>query len=115
MFSVELYRTQFAYHWHTTRRLLECAAKVGEANYTARPKPEDVRASLHEVLFHLLGVDRAWRLGLESGDSLRSINGFSLTDPQKALEAYARLRTADHLSVAIERGGQLMTVDFIIR
>ncbi|XXT20548.1 type II secretion system protein GspC [Sorangium sp. So ce429] len=54
-------------------------------------------------------------LGLESGDSLRSINGFSLTDPQKALEAYARLRTADHLSVAIERGGQLMTVDFNIR
>ncbi|WP_437577905.1 type II secretion system protein GspC [Sorangium sp. So ce887] len=54
-------------------------------------------------------------LGLESGDSLRSINGFDITDPQKALEAYARLRTADHLSVAIERGGQLMTVDFNIR
>ncbi|XXX77832.1 type II secretion system protein GspC [Sorangium sp. So ce134] len=54
-------------------------------------------------------------LGLESGDSLRSINGFDITDPQKALEAYARLRTANHLSVAIERGGQLMTVDFNIR
>ncbi|MGK4007721.1 type II secretion system protein GspC [Sorangium sp. So ce1036] len=54
-------------------------------------------------------------LGLESGDSLRSINGFDLTDPQKALEAYARLRTANHLSVAIERGGQLMTLDFNIR
>ncbi|WP_437968317.1 type II secretion system protein GspC [Sorangium sp. So ce260] len=54
-------------------------------------------------------------LGLESGDSLRSINGFDITDPQKALEAYARLRTASHLSVAIERGGQLMTVDFNIR
>ncbi|WP_437571216.1 type II secretion system protein GspC [Sorangium sp. So ce542] len=54
-------------------------------------------------------------LGLESGDSLRSINGFDVTDPQKALEAYARLRTANHLSVAIERGGQLMTVDFNIR
>lgn len=54
-------------------------------------------------------------LGLENGDSLRSINGFDLTDPQKALEAYARLRTANHLSVAIERGGQMMTLDFNIR
>lgn len=54
-------------------------------------------------------------LGLESGDTLRSINGFDVTDPQKALEAYARLRTANRLSVAIERGGQLMTVDFNIR
>lgn len=54
-------------------------------------------------------------LGLESGDSLRSINGLDITDPQRALEAYARLRTANRLSVAIERGGQLMTVDFNIR
>jgi uncharacterized damage-inducible protein DinB len=65
MFSVELYRTLFAYHWHTTRRLLECAAKVGEADYTARP--EDGRASLHEVLFHLLRTDYAWRYSLEHG------------------------------------------------
>ncbi|WP_437677415.1 type II secretion system protein GspC [Sorangium sp. So ce131] len=54
-------------------------------------------------------------LGLESGDSLRSINGFDLTDPQRALEAYARLRTADHLRIALERGGQLMTLDVNIR
>lgn len=54
-------------------------------------------------------------LGLQSGDSLRSINGFDITDPQKALEAYARLRTADRLSVAIEREGRPMTIDFNIR
>ncbi|WP_437781353.1 type II secretion system protein GspC [Sorangium sp. So ce1097] len=54
-------------------------------------------------------------LGLESGDSLRSINGFDVTDPQRALEAYARLRAASHLSIAIERGGQLMTIDVDVR
>lgn len=54
-------------------------------------------------------------LGLETGDLLRSINGLDVTDPQKALEAYARLRTASHLSIAIERGGQLMTIDVNVR
>ncbi|MGK3997371.1 type II secretion system protein GspC [Sorangium sp. So ce1024] len=54
-------------------------------------------------------------LGLESGDSLRSINGFDVTDPQRALEAHAQLRSASHLSIAIERGGQLMTIDVDVR
>ena len=39
-------------------------------------------------------------LGMENGDRLQNINGFDMTSPEKALEAYARLRTADHLTVA---------------
>ena len=54
-------------------------------------------------------------LGLKNGDTLRSINGFELTDPQKALEAYARLRAANRLSLAVERGGKPMTIDVNIR
>jgi general secretion pathway protein C len=54
-------------------------------------------------------------LGLRNGDQIRSINGFELTDPQRALEAYARLRVVDHLSVAIQRGGKDMIIDFHIR
>ncbi|WP_437734696.1 type II secretion system protein GspC [Sorangium sp. So ce1335] len=54
-------------------------------------------------------------LGLESGDLLRSINGFDVTDPERVQEAHAQLRTASHLSIAIERGGQLMTVDVSVR
>lgn len=54
-------------------------------------------------------------LGMKNGDTLRSINGFELADPQRALEAYARLRSADRLSVAIERGGKPMTIDVNIR
>lgn len=54
-------------------------------------------------------------LGFENGDRLQSINDFEITDPQKALEAYGRLRTADHLKVSIVRKGQPTTIDFNIQ
>ncbi len=54
-------------------------------------------------------------LGLQNGDRVEQINGFDITSPEKALEAYARLRTAGNLSVAINRKGKPMTIDFNIR
>lgn len=54
-------------------------------------------------------------LGLRAGDQLKSINGFDLTDPQKALEAYSRLRSADNLALAIQRGGKDSTIDIHFR
>jgi general secretion pathway protein C len=54
-------------------------------------------------------------LGLENGDRLQSINGFEMADPQKALEAYARLRSADKLTVSVNRKGKPMTIDFNIK
>ena len=58
----------------------------------------------------LLGV-----LGMENGDRLQSINGFDMTSPEKALEAYARLRTADHMTVSINRRGSNMNLDYNIK
>ncbi len=54
-------------------------------------------------------------LGLKNGDQLSAINGFELTDPQKALEAYGRLRTADKLNLQIHRGGVPVTIEFNIQ
>ena len=54
-------------------------------------------------------------LGMKSGDVLLSINGFDMGDPQKALEAYGRLRQASNLKVQVERGGQPMTLEFNIQ
>jgi general secretion pathway protein C len=45
-------------------------------------------------------------LGLKNGDRLESINGFSVASPEKALEAYARLRTASRLDVRLNRVGK---------
>jgi general secretion pathway protein C len=54
-------------------------------------------------------------LGMENGDRLEKINGFDMASPEKALEAYARLRTADHLTVSVNRRGQPMNLDFNIK
>ena len=54
-------------------------------------------------------------LGLENGDRLQSINGFDMASPEKALEAYARLRTADHLTVQVNRRGANQNIDFNIK
>jgi general secretion pathway protein C len=54
-------------------------------------------------------------LGLENGDRLQTINGFDMTSPEKALEAYARLRTADKLTININRRGQNMNMDYNIK
>lgn len=55
------------------------------------------------------------KLGLQNGDRLDSINGFEMASPEKALEAYARLRTADKLTVQVTRRGKPMTLDFNIQ
>lgn len=54
-------------------------------------------------------------LGLENGDRLQAINGFELSDPQNAHEAYARLRMADHLTVQINRRGRTLNIDYWIK
>jgi general secretion pathway protein C len=58
----------------------------------------------------LLGV-----LGMENGDRLQQINGFDMSSPEKALEAYARLRTADHLTVQVNRRGTNTNLDYSIK
>ncbi len=58
----------------------------------------------------LLGI-----LGMENGDKLQTINGFDMTNPEKALEAYARLRTADHLTVSVNRKGANQNIDYNIQ
>jgi general secretion pathway protein C len=54
-------------------------------------------------------------LGMENGDRLQTINGFDMASPEKALEAYARLRTADKLTVQVNRRGQTMNLDYNIK
>jgi general secretion pathway protein C len=53
--------------------------------------------------------------GMENGDRLEKINGFDMASPEKALEAYARLRTADQLIVSVNRRGQEMNIDYNIK
>lgn len=54
-------------------------------------------------------------LGLKNGDRLEQINGYDMGSPEKALEAYARLRTAENLKIKLNRRGQPTTIDFKIK
>lgn len=54
-------------------------------------------------------------LGLQNGDRLESINGFNMASPEKALEAYARLRTANNLAVKVNRRGSPLSIDYRIK
>jgi uncharacterized damage-inducible protein DinB len=66
MTSADQFQTLFAYHWEVTRRLVEAAARLSEADY--RETSSYGRGSIHEVLLHLLRTGYAWRVGLETGE-----------------------------------------------
>jgi general secretion pathway protein C len=53
-------------------------------------------------------------IGVENGDKLQRINGFDLTDPKTALEAYAKLANAERLTVTVMRAGKPMNIDIKI-
>ena len=55
------------------------------------------------------------KLGMQNGDLLRTINGFEMSSPDTALEAYSRLRTASNLSVAVVRRGQAMNLQYDVQ
>lgn len=55
------------------------------------------------------------KIGLQNGDVISAINGLEMSSPEKALEVYARLKSANHLSLGLERNGQKVTKDYSIR
>lgn len=46
------------------------------------------------------------RLGFQNGDTIRAINGYELTSPDKALELYTKLRDANELTFDLWRRGK---------
>jgi general secretion pathway protein C len=55
------------------------------------------------------------KIGMQNGDVLSAINGLEITSPEKALEVYAKLKSASHLSLGVERNGQRVTKEYSIR
>ncbi len=54
------------------------------------------------------------KIGVQNGDVIKSINGIELSSPDKALEAYSRLRNANKLSLDIVRRGKRETLDYSV-
>ena len=90
-------------------------ANQGSLMKTARVIPHEENGRVAGV--KLYGIRRnslLGRLGVRNGDMLRTINGFDMTSPDSALEAYTRLRTADGLTLAIKRQNKDMTIEYNI-
>ena len=90
-------------------------ANQGSLMKTARviPHEEDGRV----VGVKLYGIRRTsllGRLGVRNGDMLRTINGFDMTSPDTALQAYSVLRTANKLTLAVKRQNNEMTIEYNI-
>jgi general secretion pathway protein C len=63
----------------------------------------------------LYGIRRSsllGRLGIRNGDMLRSINGYDMTSPDTALQAYAQLPSTNEVTVNLQRRGQDMSIKF---
>lgn len=91
-------------------------ANQAELMRTARIIPHEEQG--RTVGVKLYGIRRnslLGKLGMHNGDMLRTINGFDMTSPDSALEAYSKLRNVDHLTVAVERRGKAMNIDYNIR
>lgn len=90
-------------------------AMSGEALLQARAMPyiEGGRSTGFRVVFR---PDSPYtRLGLQSGDVLTRINGYSLATPEGALDAYAHLRDAQRVDLEVMRGGQPVRRTYWIR
>jgi general secretion pathway protein C len=55
------------------------------------------------------------KLGMKKGDTIQSINGFDMSNPDKAIEAYGRLKTSKNVAFVVERGGKNVTIDVTIQ
>lgn len=90
-------------------------ANQGSLMRTARVIPHEENGRVVGV--KLYGIRRSsllGRLGIRNGDMLRTINGFDMTSPDSALEAYSSLRSADKLTLAVKRQNNEMTIEYNI-
>jgi uncharacterized damage-inducible protein DinB len=60
--TIDHLRTLYDYHFDTTLRLITAAQGLTEAHQVG-----EEGHSIHDLLFHILGADRGWRIGLETG------------------------------------------------
>jgi general secretion pathway protein C len=105
--------TEFNVDRSVVDKILENQAELMKS---ARIVPEQENGKVVGIrLFGIRSDTLLGTLGLENGDRLQSINGFDMASPEKALEAYARLRTADHLTVQVNRRGANQNIDFNIK
>jgi general secretion pathway protein C len=105
--------TEFNIDRSVVEKILENQAELMKS---ARIVPEQKDGKVVGVrMFGIRPDTLLGTLGLQNGDRLETLNGFNMASPEKALEAYARLRTASNLNVKVNRRGSPVSIDFHIK
>lgn len=55
------------------------------------------------------------KLGARSGDIIRKVNGYGLSDTERMLDLWKAVKTAPEIKIELERDGKIITYDFQIR
>lgn len=109
-------RQQSETQYQVQRSLVDkLLSNQAELMRSARVVPHEVNGRVVGV--KLYGIRRSsllGKLGIQNGDMLRTINGFDMSSPDTALEAYAKLRSASNLAVSLERRGAPVTMEYQI-
>ncbi len=53
-------------------------------------------------------------IGIENGDVIQRINGYEMNSPDKALEIYQKLGKSQHVTIEVERAGQMIRKEYDI-
>lgn len=68
MFAKTQFQTQFAYHWHTNKQLLETAVQLDAA--AQKEENEYGRGGIYDLFLHLFQADHGWRIALQTGKQI---------------------------------------------
>lgn len=87
----------------------ELLENVAFSPYKKDGKIEGIRISRvnEKHLFHMLGA--------RSGDIIKRVNGIPLGETPQMMQLYSSIKTATKLTIDIDRKGEIVTYDFIIR
>src|SRR4029077_210538 len=55
------------------------------------------------------------KIGIQNGDVIQRINGLDINSPDKALEAYGKLKSANALELTVERNGATVNYHYAIQ
>lgn len=104
-------------HYDIDRGLVEKV--MADPNLVARsarivPSIKDGKANGFKV--YAIRPNSAFaKLGLQNGDTLHAVNGYDMTSPDKALEVYTKVKSANNLSISVTRRGQPVTMEYSIK
>ena len=61
------------------------------------------------------GPGRHLKARLKNGDVLQTVNGYTLSSPDKILEVYGKLKDSEQISIDVLRRGKARSFEYTIR